>query len=150
MEGGFSELIWQISQLDNVPGYAWQIRQKATALTESWQAYDDVSNNHLMLGHLMEWLFQAPGGIRQADGSAGWQHIVIAPQMVGNLTWAKATYNSPKGLIDCHWTASPDRSHWTIDVTIPKGTDAEVRLPDGTVRHVYSGSHTFDNETLPK
>ena len=143
MEGGYSELIWKINQRDDIPGYAWQIRQGATALTESWQAYDNVSNNHLMLGHLMEWMFQSPGGICQKEGSVGWRHIVINPQMVGSLTWANASFQSPKGLIVCHWTASPDRSRWSLDVTIPEGADAEVHLPDGTVKRVQSGDFSF-------
>ena len=142
-QGGHSELIWQMNQRRDIPGYAWQIRQGATALTESWQAYDDVSNNHMMLGHLMEWMFQSPGGIRQKEGSVGWRHIVIAPQMVGSLTWANTSFESPKGSIVCCWTASPDRSQWSLDVTIPEGADAEVHLPDGTVKHVQSGSFSF-------
>ncbi len=142
-QGGCSQLIWQVSQRDDIPGYAWQLRQGATALTESWQAYDNVSNNHLMLGHLMEWLFQAPGGIRQAEGSVAWRHIVIEPQMVGSLTWANASLRSPQGLIACHWTATPDRSHWTVDVTIPQGAEADIYLPDGSVQHVEAGQHQY-------
>ena len=146
MEGGHSELIWQMNQRNDIPGYVWQIRQGATALTESWQAYDNVSNNHMMLGHLMEWIFQAPGGIRQKEGSVGWRHIVIAPQMVGNLTWANTSFKSPKGYIECHWTASPDRSQWTMDVTIPQGSDAEIHLPDGICKKVSAGEYAFSSE----
>lgn len=137
-EGGCDDLIWQILRRDDIPGYAWQLRQGATALTESWQAYDNVSNNHMMLGHLMEWLFQAPGGIRQVNN-----HIIIEPKMVGTLTWAKASYQSPEGLIVCHWTASPDRKTWTVNVTIPQDCDAEVRLPDGSRKHVQAGTYQF-------
>ena len=144
-QGGRSDVVWQISRRDDIPGYAWQLRQGATALTESWQAYDNVSNNHLMLGHLMEWLFQAPGGIRQAEESIAWQHIVIEPQMLGSLTWAKCSIQSPKGLIACHWTASADHKSWTVRVTIPQGADAEVRLPDGSKRQVGVGEHSFSN-----
>lgn len=145
-EGGRSDVIWQMNRRDDLPGYAYQLRQGATALTESWQAYDNVSNNHLMLGHLMEWLFQAPGGIRQAEGSVAWRHIVIEPQMLGTLTWAKADFQSPQGLIVCHWTASPDHSQWTVNVTIPQGADAEVRLPDGRHCQVGAGEHTFSSD----
>ena len=150
-EGGKNELVWQLNRHDDIPGYAWQLRHGATALTESWQAYDDVSNNHLMLGHLMEWLFQVPGGIRQAPlesistANVAWRSIVIEPQMVGTLTWAKSSYQSPQGLIVCHWSASPDRSDWTVDVTIPEGSKAEVRLPDGMRRQVGSGNHHFSS-----
>ena len=146
MEGGHSELIWQMNQRNDIPGYVWQIRQGATALTESWQAYDNVSNNHMMLGHLLEWIFQAPGGIRQKEGSVGWRHIVIAPQMVGNLTWANTSFKSPKGYIECHWTASPDRSQWTMDVSIPQGSDAEIHLPDGTCKKVSAGEYAFSSD----
>lgn len=142
-QGDRNDVIWQMNRRDDVPGYAYQLRQGATALTESWQAYDNVSNNHLMLGHLMEWLFQAPGGIRQAENSVAWQHIIIEPQMVGTLTWAKASYLSPQGLIVCHWMASPDRDNWTVDISIPEGADAEVRLPDGSCRQVGAGKHTY-------
>ena len=145
-QSGCSELIWKMNQRDDIPGYVWQIRQGATALTESWQAYDNVSNNHLMLGHLMEWMFQSPGGIRQKEGSVGWRHIVIDPQMVGSLTWANTSFQSPKGLITCRWTVSPDRSQWSLEVTIPEGADADVHLPDGTVKHVQSGDYSFQDK----
>lgn len=145
-QGRRDDVVWQMNRRDDVPGYAYQLRQGATALTESWQAYDNVSNNHLMLGHLMEWLFQAPGGIRQAQGSVAWRHIVIDPQMVGSLTWAKASYQSPQGVVRCHWTASPDRSQWTVSVDIPQGADAEICLPDGTRRNVQPGNYNFTSD----
>jgi hypothetical protein len=143
-EGNRSDVVWQMNRRNDVPGYAYQLKHGATALTESWQAYDNVSNNHLMLGHLMEWLFQAPGGIRQAKGSVAWHHIIIEPQMVGTLTWAKTSYRSPNGLITCNWTASADRTQWTVDITIPNGSDAIVHLPDGTIRQVKSGNYNFN------
>ena len=142
-DGRRDDMVWQMNRRDDTPGYAYQLRQGATALTESWQAYDNASNNHLMLGHLMEWLFQAPGGIRQAEGSTAWRHIVIDPQMVGELTWAKTSLLTPKGRIDCHWTASADRSRWTVDITVPQGADAEVHLPDGSMKHVGEGRHSY-------
>ena len=144
--GGQSDLVWKMVQRDDVPGYAWQLRQGATALTESWQAYDNVSNNHLMLGHLMEWLFQAPGGIRQAEGSTAWKQVVIAPQMVGTLTWAKTSLRTPNGTVACHWTASTDRSRWTMNVTIPTGSVADVFLPNGMKKRVNEGTHTFQSK----
>ena len=146
-EGNRSDVVWQMNRRDDVPGYAYQLKCGATALTESWQAYDNVSNNHLMLGHLMEWLFQAPGGIRQAEGSIAWRHIVIEPQMVGTLTWAKTSYQSPNGPIICNWTASADRTQWTVSVTVPKDADAIVHLPDGSHRQVATGEYMFSSDS---
>jgi hypothetical protein len=94
----------------------------------------------------MEWLFQSPGGIRQAEGSVAWRHIVIEPQMIGTLTWAKTSYQSPNGLVVCNWTASKDRNQWNIDITIPNGSDAIVHLPNGTTKAVKSGIYTFKKD----
>ena len=142
-EGGQDETIWRMNRRDDIPGYAYQLRKGATALTESWQAYDNVSNNHLMLGHLMEWIFQSPGGIRQAEGSVGWKEIVIEPQMVGNMTWAKARHRTPRGEVECKWEASEDRKTWRVEVRVPEGSEAEVRTPDGNSRRVGGGEYTF-------
>src|SRR5699024_7281256 len=50
-EGGASQLLYEMNARDDVPGYGYQLKKGATALTESWAALERVSNNHLMLGH---------------------------------------------------------------------------------------------------
>ena len=178
-QNGRSDIVYKMNRDDTVPGYAYQLRQGATALTESWQAFDNVSNNHLMLGHLMEWLYGALGGITQsclshlADGVAtetnAWRHIVIAPQMVGNIAWAKTSLNTPNGKVSCHWSRlssqaaqgdvplaqgdlqSPSLGQsWKVEVTIPAGSDAEVFLPDGRRVSIKEGHHVFSSSgSLP-
>ena len=147
-QNGRSDIVYLMNHNDSVPGYAYQLKQGATALTESWQAYDNVSNNHLMLGHLMEWLYGALGGITATDNA--WRHIVIAPQMAGGVTWARTSLNTPCGKVSCHWTKglpSDDgdlqATSWTVEVSIPEGSDAEVCLPDGRRLNVKEGKHRF-------
>jgi hypothetical protein len=43
---------------DDVPGYGYQLKNGATALTESWQGLTVVSNNHFMLGHIKNGFMQ--------------------------------------------------------------------------------------------
>ena len=138
-QAGRSDIIWRMNRSAGIPGYAWQLKKGATALTESWQAYDNVSNNHLMLGHLMEWLYSGLGGIRYAGG----QPVSIAPQMVGSVTWAKTSVRTPAGLITCHWTCSADHETWTVECDIPENTTAEVCLPDGRKISAGAGNHKF-------
>ncbi len=140
-QNGRSDIVYKMNHNDSVPGYAWQLRQGATALTESWQAYDNVSNNHLMLGHLMEWLYGGLGGIRATDNA--WRHIVIAPQMAGTVTWARTSLDTGGGMVACHWTRSDDKRQWKVEVSIPKGADAEVHLPDGRIVNAVTGNRTF-------
>ncbi len=126
-QGGRSDIIYKMNSRHDVPGYAWQLDHGATALTESWQAYANVSNNHLMLGHLMEWLYAWLGGIRQQPGSAGFKQIIIDPQPVGSVSWADASWQSPQGIIACRWDKT--ETQLTIQATVPKGTTARVILP---------------------
>ena len=132
--GGRSDIIYKMNNRQDVPGYGWQLAHGATALTESWQAYTDVSNNHLMLGHIMEWFYAWLGGIRQEAGSTGFRHILIDPQLVGTVTWAETSWKSPQGLISCRWDKSDGQ--YTLQVTIPKGSTAKVILPTTDLSHV--------------
>ena len=145
-QNGRGDIIYKMNHNDSIPSYAYQLKKGATALTESWQAYDNVSNNHLMLGHLMEWLYSGLGGISfqtTPDGIPAWRHIVFAPQMVGDVTWAKTSLDTPQGKVACHWTREPNSNGWTINVSIPEGADGLLRLPDGTTQQLASGSHSF-------
>lgn len=124
---GESELIYAMNSKYDVPGYGWQLAHGATALTESWQAYGFVSNNHFMLGHLMEWLFSGLGGIRQTENSVGYSTVLIDPQIVGDIRSASSIYASPYGEISCKWERSANE--YQVEVTIPANSDAVVCLP---------------------
>jgi len=125
--GGQSHLLFDINNRDDVPGYGYQLKKGATTLTESWAALEEVSNNHLMLGHLMEWLYQGIGGINQAENSTGYKEIVIRPEIVGNLTSANTSFRSPYGEISTEWEKTDDS--FTLKTEIPANTSATVYLP---------------------
>jgi len=135
-----SDVIFDMNNRNDVPGYGYQLAHGATALTESWQAYPYVSNNHFMLGHLMEWLYAGLCGIKQAEGSVGYNKIVIRPQPVGNITFAKAEYHTPYGLIKTDWQKENDL--FSLHVTIPANTTAEIYLP-GSDKPVKTGSGNY-------
>ncbi|MBO9730908.1 MAG: glycoside hydrolase family 78 protein [Chitinophaga sp.] len=124
---GKSELIYKMNARSDVPGYGYQIAHGATALTESWQAYRYVSNNHLMLGHLMEWFYNGLAGIRQAPGSIAFRQIEIHPLPAGDVTFARASYQSPYGRIACDW--QKNEHTFELSVEIPANTIATVYLP---------------------
>jgi alpha-L-rhamnosidase len=112
---------------DDVPGYGYQLKKGATALTESWPALEVVSNNHLMLGHLMDWFYGGLGGISQSETSVAYKEIVIKPELVGDLTWVKASYQSPYGEIGSEWEKS--LTSVKMNVTLPPNTTALIYLP---------------------
>ena len=142
---GRSDVIFNMNRSADIPGYAYQLKKGATSLTESWQAYDDVSHNHFMLGHIMEWLYSGLGGIRQAEESVAWEKIIIDPQMVGTIKWARTSLKTSVGVVKCYWETNDDHTEWKLETEIPAGSDAEVHLPDGRVLAVSSGKHVFVN-----
>lgn len=149
-QSGRSDVVFDMNSRSDVPGYGWQLAHGATALTESWQAYGFVSNNHFMLGHLMEWLYAWLGGIRQQEGSVGFRHLLIAPQIVGDVTYANTEYTTPYGMAACNWQLSPDRKTLAITVTVPPNSSARVLLPssNGTATEKKIGSGTYHYEML--
>ncbi|UOR03539.1 glycoside hydrolase family 78 protein [Hymenobacter aerilatus] len=126
-DAGRSDVIFTMNNRSDVPGYGYQLAQGATALTESWAALPTVSNNHLMLGHLMEWFYGGLAGIRPAEGSVAFNKIDIRPEPVGDVTSAKASYHSPYGLIADEWKKTA--AGFELTATIPANTTATVYLP---------------------
>lgn len=126
-KGGASQLLFDMINRDDVPGYGFQLKKGATALTESWQALEVVSNNHLMLGHVMEWFYAGLAGIRQSENSVAYKEIEIRPEVVGDLSFVKAGFRSPYGLIRSEWKRTAEG--FEIEVQIPANTTAKIYLP---------------------
>lgn len=124
---GKSEVIFEMNNRSDVAGYGYQLAQGATALTESWQALPTVSNNHFMLGHLMEWFYSGLAGIKQDESATAFKKIIIKPQVVGDVTFAKANYQSPYGKISSDW--KKDCGKFELKVEIPVNTTATIYLP---------------------
>ncbi|MDY0906345.1 family 78 glycoside hydrolase catalytic domain [Pedobacter sp. CFBP9032] len=138
-EAGRSDVIFDMNSRSDVPGYGMQIAKGATALTESWAALPTVSNNHFMLGHLMEWFYSGVGGIRQDENSVAFNRISIAPEVVGDLTFAQTEYDSPYGKIATDWRKTADG--FELDVKIPVNTTATVYLPAAENQTVSEANH---------
>lgn len=126
-QAGRSDVIYDMNSRSDVPGYGYQLAHGATALTESWQAYPSVSNNHFMLGHLMEWFYTGLCGINQDEKSIAFEKIQIKPQPVGDITSASGSYHSIYGWIKSRWEKKGN--NFELDVTIPVNTTAEIWFP---------------------
>jgi alpha-L-rhamnosidase len=124
---GYSQLIFDMNSRTDVPGYGYQLSKGATSLTESWAGLRNVSNNHMMLGHLMEWFFSGIAGIRQMKESIAFDHILIAPEIVGDITWADAAIESVHGEISSSWKIIDN--DFSLTVRIPANCKATVELP---------------------
>ncbi len=142
-EGGASQLLYDMNNRNDVAGYGYQLKKGATALTESWQALAEVSNNHLMLGHIMEWFYSGLAGIAQEENSIGYQHIKIRPQPVGDIISAKGSFHCPYGWITTDW--KKENKSFLLHVTIPVNTTANVYLPATSSSKIYNNGVEIPN-----
>lgn len=145
-EAGRSDIVYKMNNRSDIPGYGYQLAKGATALTESWQAYPSVSNNHFMLGHIMEWFYQHIGGINLSDESVAYKHFIVKPEIVGNLTEAKTDYKSPYGTIENAWKKTGNVV--TMDVVVPANTTATIIFPIGKIKTVKENDKTISRGKL--
>jgi hypothetical protein len=126
-ENGRSDVIFDINNQSDKPGYGYQLKKGATSLTEAWDAGSSSSQDHFMLGQIQEWFYHDVAGIGCDPAGPGFKKIIIHPQLVGGLTWVKASYDSVRGKIVSN--AKHARGKFTLSVTIPANTTATVYVP---------------------
>jgi alpha-L-rhamnosidase len=120
-------VLYDVVCQEDGPGYMFQLKKGATTMTETWDCYPDWSQNHCMLGHAEEWFYRGLGGVRSDPSGPGFKRFIVAPQVVGGLTSATASYQSMYGTITSDWKRQGDSL--TLDVTVPVNTSAMVYLP---------------------
>lgn len=126
-ESGHSDVVYRMVNRRDPPGYGYQIEQGATALTEFWDARPTGSHNHFMLGHITEWFYKDLCGIECDPDGPGFKKIIIRPDPVGDLTRARARYDSVRGLIETEWRR--EDGTFRLRVTLPPNTRGTVWLP---------------------
>ncbi len=135
-EGGRTDLAYKIVARKEQPGWGWWIEQGATTLWEDWKG--ESSLNHIMFGDVSNWFIQWLAGIGLDEGSPGFRRFFIRPQPVGDLTWAKATHESPYGEIASSWKKDGKRFH--LSITVPPNCTATVILPGSDSKPIQVGS----------
>ncbi len=126
-ENGRSDVIYTMNNQSDKPGYGYQLKMGATSLTEAWSARRYNSQNHFMLGQIIEWFYQDLAGIAVDPAGPGFKKILIKPQPVGEITWVKAGFNSIRGKIVSEWNR--ENNQFVMKVRIPANATATVFLP---------------------
>ncbi len=139
-DGGRSDVIFDMNNQSEKPGYGYQLKQGATSLTEAWDARRQSSHNHFMLGQITEWFYHDLAGIQPDPAAPGFKKIIIRPAIVGDLTWVRASYRSLYGPIVSHWRR--DGHTLSLSVTLPPNTTATVVVPAAPGATVTERLHT--------
>ena len=126
-DAGRSDLIHRIATNPEMPGYAYQIAQGATAMAESWTAWDRASQNHFFLGQIVEWMYADLAGIQPVETAPGFKHIMLRPEPIPALDWVTASHDTMHGPISVRWEQRDGRLRYTVE--IPANTTATLALP---------------------
>ena len=130
--GGRADLAYTIASQKTYPSWGYMVEEGATTIWELWNGNtaDPAMNsgNHVMLvGDLAIWLYENLAGIKPDPQHPGFKHIIMRPEPVGDLQFAKASHRSPYGLIVSDWQKQNGVFRWNI--TVPVNTTATVYVP---------------------
>jgi len=130
-----SDLIHRMTTQRTWPGWGFMMAQGASTLWEHWLPGDSsIHNSFLSIG---AWLIQGIGGIRADERAPGFRRFTIKPSVVGDLTFARTTYDSACGRIESAWRIEDEAVR--LDVLVPVNTTATVYVAADGVDDITEG-----------
>jgi alpha-L-rhamnosidase len=145
---GRPDLAYTMATQTDYPGWGYMVGKGATTVWELWNG-DTAdpsmnSGNHVMLiGDLTIWLYQYLAGLRPDPEKPGYKHIILKPEVVGDLSSARGTHRSPYGLIVSDWHKTNTGLDWRV--TIPPNTASTIYMPTKSAIRVFEGGKPVAN-----
>ncbi len=131
------------------PSWLYAVTMGATTIWERWDALlpdgrinpgEMTSFNHYAFGAVADWMHRVVGGL--APGAPGYRVLDVAPHPGGGLTSARTAHVTPYGRAEVSWRRAGEVL--SVDVVVPTGTVARVRLPGRAAVEVGPGPHSFE------
>ena len=128
---GHSDLAFRMITKPEYPSYGYPIAHGATTLWELMSPIEYVQSScdHHFFGDVASWFIQHPAGIRLNPFGGDVNEVQIAPSFVNTLDHVSASLEAPAGTVRTAWHR--DGEDILLDVTIPTGMTAELRLEAG-------------------
>jgi alpha-L-rhamnosidase len=141
---GHPEVAYAIATKTDRPSWGYMIGKGATTIWERWDTdtQDGGMNGEsqkILSGNFEAWCYQTLAGINYDPERPGFKHVILRPRAVGDLTWAKASYESMYGEIRSEWrlvTGGDGRPRFEYDFIVPPNTTATVYVRGREVKDV--------------
>lgn len=141
-EHGDGDVAAKLLLSEGTISFAEMKRRGATTLWELWpSSMWDRSHNHPMFGAAVLYLFEYLLGIRQEDGMAGFQDVLIAPVSAECLERVDGRRTVPAGEISVSYAKQQD-GQTEFSVRIPEGIAAKFTW-NGETRELVNGWNQF-------
>lgn len=120
-----NDVAFRMATQTTFPSWGCWIEQGATTLWENWDGTS--SRNHIMMGSISTWFYEALAGIRPAPDQPGFKHVVIRPSFIKDLDWVKAEHQTNHGPVRVSWQRG--RGILTLSVSLPVNTTGTIHIP---------------------
>lgn len=149
-EAGEAQAAYDLLLNEDYPGWLHEVKLGATTIWEHWNSLDDDgrvntedtmnSMNHYSYGAVLAWLFGLSAGLRPVEEEPGFRRAIVEPRPSWRLGSLACTHGCAAGTWRVAWRCE-DEDHVVIDLTVPHGCVAELRLPlaDETVYEKLGG-----------
>jgi len=143
---GYTDVAYELLNQEGFPSWLYPVKKGATTIWERWDgikpdgSFQDAgmnSFNHYAYGAIGEWLYRVVAGIDVDPAEPGYKHVLFQPQCGGGLTKARATLDSPYGLVVSAWELTD--ADFRLSITVPVNTHATIRLPAQSLDCVTEG-----------
>jgi len=145
-EYDYDSVVKTILNQTTYPSIGELLSRGATTFWESWGEKEIDENslgvrsrNHPFQAGYAEWFYSGIGGIKPHPMQPGFRKIILKPELVGELQYAKAEYQSVYGKIISDWEIKGGNFIW--NVSIPVNTTAEIYFPTSNVNAVFESDN---------
>lgn len=137
-ETGQTQTAYDLLLNEGCPGWLYSVKLGATTIWEHWNSLDETghintedtmnSMNHYSYGAVGAWLFGWAAGLRPVEKEPGFRRAIVDPRPSWRLGHLVCTHACSAGTWRVAWTCV-DEEHLTVEISVPFGCTAEVRLP---------------------
>ncbi|MFP5080192.1 family 78 glycoside hydrolase catalytic domain [Pedobacter sp. JCM 36344] len=129
-DAGRDDLIYSMTSQTTYPSWGYMKENGATTIWEMWEK--DLPGHSLLHSSYLypgAWYIDGLAGIKKNLDQPGMQHFVLRPPMLKEeqMTWARASMDSPAGLIKTFWKR--EKGILRYEITIPPNTKATLQIP---------------------
>jgi alpha-L-rhamnosidase len=131
---GYTDVAYDLLLQETYPSWLYPVRMGATTIWERWDGqktdstFQDAgmnSFNHYAYGAIGDWMYRVSAGIDTR--TPGYKNLLIQPHPSKRLSFSRATFESPYGLVASGWERQG--SMITMRINIPANTTATIVIP---------------------
>ena len=131
---GRNDIALKLAKQTTYPSLGYMLENGATTIWERWEKLEGSgmnSHNHPMHASYTSWYFKSLCGLRFERIADGLQTVVIEPSLFEDPTYARADYQTPKGLLSFGWRFD---KHYEFILNVPWNMSVKLYLPEeGTI-----------------